>query len=321
MDDSDLVRDEALQALPAAGDAIRNFPYKVRDVYPTASPAVRATLVKALPIAVRVLGMDDDAIARGRAGLTDPSADIRIGMAYVMGQLGSPLGDPLLTDLLALLKDAEASVRGAAAIPLRAFAKDDAAKQKFREALQPLLKDRDPQVRWAALDTLHDLDPGKGGALVGEIGALLKDEEESVRSAAVRTLGAAGAAAKPHLVEIIRFFLDDPAVPPYAAAEAVVQIGPLTTQELTSLLYPLYVYPDLLALTRLTAYGASGGERDGLLIARLLGRNRMNIDEILTPEEKGRAAALLQEAMKAPLLHEKLKAEITQRLAEVKAGR
>jgi HEAT repeat protein len=145
LDDSDLVRDEALQALPAAGDAMRNFPYKVRDVYPTASPAVRATLVKALPIAARVLGMDDDAIARGRTALTDSSADIRIGMAYVMGQLGSPLGNPLLPELLVLLKDPEASVRGAAAIPLRAFASDDASKQKFREALQPLLKIATPR--------------------------------------------------------------------------------------------------------------------------------------------------------------------------------
>jgi HEAT repeat protein len=29
LDESDLVRDEALLALPAAGDAMRNFPYKV----------------------------------------------------------------------------------------------------------------------------------------------------------------------------------------------------------------------------------------------------------------------------------------------------
>ena len=66
LDESDLVRDEALQALPVAGDALRNFPYKVRDVYPKASPAVRATLVKALPITVGILGMDEEAVGRAR---------------------------------------------------------------------------------------------------------------------------------------------------------------------------------------------------------------------------------------------------------------
>jgi HEAT repeat protein len=219
------------------------------------------------------------------------------------------------------MKDPEASVRGAAAIPLRAFVTDDASKQKFREVLRPLLKDRDSQVRWAALDTLHELDPGKDAALVTEIAALLKDEEQTVRIAAVRALGAAGAAAKPHLIEIIRFFNDDPTVPPYAAAETIVQISPLSAQELTSLLHPLYVYSDLLPLTRLAAYGASGGERDGLLIVRLLGQSNAAIKDIVTAEDKARATALLQDALKAPLLHEKLKAEITSRLSELTTNR
>jgi len=319
LDASDRVRDEALVALPVAGEALRNFPYKVRDVYPTASPAVRATLVKALPIAARILGMDDDATARIRTALTDPSEDIRIGAAFVMGQLGARLGGAALPDLLALLKAPEASVRGAAVIALRAFVADAAAKQKLREALRPLLVDRDAEVRWAALDTFHELDPAQDPALVAEIAALLKDEEQSVRSAAVRALGAAGPAAKPHLLAVIRFFNDDPAVPPYAAVEAIQQISPLTPQELTSLLYPIYISADLSPLVRLTAYGASGGDPDGLLLIRLLGRSRSAAKEVVTKADKARAAALLQDASKAPLLHQKLKAEITSRLAEVKA--
>ena len=226
--------------------------------------------------------MDEEAVRRGRAGLTDPDPDIRLGMAFVMSQLGAKLGGPLLPELLALLKDSDARVRGAAAISLRAFVTDDASKQKFREALRPLLKDQDAQVRWAALDTLHELDPGTDGSLVTEIAARLRGEDQTVRSAAVRALGAAGAAARPHLVDIIRFFNDDPAVPPYAAVEAVMQLSPLTPQELTSLLYPLYVYSDLRPLTRLAAYSASGGARDGLMIIRLLGRSNAPIKDVVT---------------------------------------
>ena len=137
----------------------------------------------------------------------------------------------------------------------------------------------------------------------------------------MRALGAAGAAAKPHLLDIVRFFNDDPAVPPYAAVEAVMQVSPLTPQELTSLLYPLYVYSDLRPITRLAAYSASGGERDGLMIIRLLGRSNAPIKDVVTADDKARAIALLQDALKAPLLHEKLKAEITSRLAELKTSR
>ena len=319
LDASELVRDEALQALPAGGEALRNFPYKARDVYPGASAGVRTTLIKALPIVVGALGLDDDATTRGRAALADSSIEIRVAMAFVMSQLGAKNGTALLPDLLTLLKDSEPSVRGAAAVALRSFATDAETKKKLREALRPLFKDRDAEVRWAVLDTFHELDPAQEPALVTEIAALLKDEEQPVRVAAVRTLGAAGAAAKPHLLDVIRFFYDDPAVPPYAAMETVAQMSPLNPQELTSLLYPLYIIADLLPMVRLSAYGASGGEPDGLLIVRLLGRSQAAAKDVVTNADKARATALLQDALKAPLLHDKLKAEITSRLTEVKA--
>jgi HEAT repeat protein len=205
------------------------------------------------------------------------------------------------------------------AVALRSFATDADSKKKLRDALRPLLKDRDAEVRWAVLDTFHELDPAQEPALVTEIAASLKDEEQLVRAAAVRALGAAGAAAKPNLLDVIKFFYDDPASPPYAAAEAVAQISPLKPQELTSLLYPLYVSADLLPLVRLTAYEASGGEPDSVLIIRLLGRSSAAARDIVKPADKARATALLQDALKAPLIHEKLKTEITARIAEVKA--
>jgi HEAT repeat protein len=84
------------------------------------------------------------------AGLADKDANVRIGMCFVLGQLDAKSAGALLPDLLALLKDPEAAVRGARPCRSRAFVTDDASKQKFREALRPLLKDRDAQVRWAA---------------------------------------------------------------------------------------------------------------------------------------------------------------------------
>ena len=147
---------------------------------------------------------------------------------------------------------------------------------------------------------------------------LVKDEDQSVRLAAVRALGAGGAAAKPHLLEIIRAFNDDPAVPPYTAAQALLAVGPLTPEELTSALYPLYIYSDLLPLTRLTAYGASGGDGDGVLLLRLLGRSRVPAREVIKADQKARAIELLQGALKAPLLNDQLKTEIEARQGEVR---
>ena len=274
LDASDLVRNEALQALPAGGDALRNFPYKVRDVYPGASPEVRATLVKALPAIVRVLGVDDELTARGRAALTDPNVDLRVAMAFVMSQLGAKDGSVLLPDLLALVKDPEPSVRGAVAVALRSFATDDATKEEASRGAAPAAQGS--RFRGALGRARHlPRTRSRAGARPRHRNRRpLKDEEQPVRAAAVRTLGAVGAAAKPHLLDVIRFFYDDPAVPPYAAAQAVAQISPLKPQELASLLYPLYISADLLPMVRLTAYGASGGEPDGVLLIRLLGRSQ-----------------------------------------------
>jgi HEAT repeat protein len=104
---------------------------------------------------------------------------------------------------------------------------------------------------------------------VAEIAALLKDEEQSVRAGAVRALGAAGAARETAPARRHSLLQRRPCHAALAAAEAVVQISPLNPQELTSCLSTL-CFADLRPLTRLAAYGASGGERDGLLIVRLL---------------------------------------------------
>jgi len=53
----------------------------------------------------------------------------------------------------------------------------------------------------------------------------------------------------------------------------------------------------------------------------LLGRSNAPIKDVVTADDKARATALLQDALKAPLMDEKLKAEITSRLAELTTSR
>jgi hypothetical protein len=57
------------------------------------------------------------------------------------------------------------------------------------------------------------------------------------------------------------------------------------------------------------------------MIIRLLGRSNAPIKDVVTAGDMTRATALLQDALKAPLLDEKLKAEIKTRLAELAASR
>lgn len=316
-DSSDLVRNAALEALPAAGDALTRFPYKIRDVFATESAPVRATLMKAAPIVVGAGGISDDELTEGRAAMKDSNPEVRTALLFVVSQFGGKMSAALLPDVMEMTKDADVSVRGAAAITLRGYAAAAAERPRLRASLRPLLKDPDVDVRWAALDTLHELEPAQDPGLLDEIAALVKDEDESVRTAAIRALGAGGAASKPFLPEIIRFFDDNPAVPPYAAAQAVLELSPLTPQELTSLLYPIYVYAELQPITRLTAYGASGGDRDSQILLGLLGRSRLAAKDALKPGEAAHAIELLQSVRTAPLLHDILRAEINARLAEL----
>jgi hypothetical protein len=57
------------------------------------------------------------------------------------------------------------------------------------------------------------------------------------------------------------------------------------------------------------------------MIIRLLGRSNAPVKDVVSADDKAHATALLQDALKAPLLHDKLKAEIASRLAELKAAR
>ena len=319
LDRSELVRGQALLALPLAGDTLERFPFRVRDVYAKADPGVRSTLLKALAVIVLAVGVTDDSIAQGREALHSASADQRMAMASVAGQFGSENGARLLPDLLELSKDKDSGVCGAAIVALRAFASDASTRGHLRAALRPLLKNPDAVLRWVALDTIHELDPGQDANLVSEIAALLGDDDRSVQEGAVRTLGAAGPAAKPFLVQIIRFFTDDPTVHPYAAARTVRQVGPLDAPQLTSLFHPLYVYSDLLPAARLTAHAASAGERDGQILILLLGKSRVSAGTVVAKEEVPHALEVLSEALKAPLLHPALKQEIEQRMDELKA--
>jgi HEAT repeat protein len=319
LDSSEDVRSEALLALPLCGDALKNRPYKVVDIFGTASPEIRDTLLKAGAIIIQTLGADEESMPGLHKALTDPSADFRIAGCFVAGQLGNKGAAVVLPAVITLLSDADAAVRGAAAIALRSYVDQPEAREKIRGALRPLLKDDDDQVRWAALDTLTEADPGPDAALVDQIAALLNDPDRSVRNAAVRALGAAGPAAKRHFAAILGMFTDDPDVPPYAASRTVIQLSPLSVPELTSLLQPLFLSRDVLSIVRLTAHEAAGGRQEGELLLRLLGKTGRPTAEVIKKEEVADALAVLTDALTAPSLNANLREEIAVRIAELRS--
>lgn len=319
LDDSEAVRSEALLTLPLCGDTLRRRPFKMLDVFPTATPAVRETLVKAGAIIIRTLGADEEGMERLQKSLADENPEPRIAGCFVAGQLGTKFGAIVLPPLLGLVGDGDAAVQGAAAIALRSYVDDVAARPRIRAALRPLLKDDDDEVRWAALDTLTEAEPAQDPALVDEIAALLNDPDRSVRNAAVRALGAAGPAGKRHYQAMLAMFTDDPDVPPYAAARAVLELGPLTVREIASLLAPAYQATEVLPLVRLTAHGAAAGQPSAELLLRLIGKTPQPAAQVVGKGEIPAALAALAEAEKAPRLPAKLQAEIAARTAELKA--
>ena len=318
LDSSDLVSRQALIALPAAGDALANFPFRVRTAYAAASPHVRATLTKAVPIILRGRPMNDEVIQLSRGPRRQ-----RSGCPPRHGVRARASRRQKRRSAAAPLVQAHPGFRGGRARGRRPRAarlhqRWQPTRKQFRDALRPLLKDQDAQVRWAALDTLHELDPGQDPALVTEIAGLLKDEDEPVRDAAARTLGATGAAARPYLADIVRspsttrqshptrrrklFFRDEPAHPPGTRHRAVSALRPCRARA-----------------SHRTAYGASGGQPDGSPILHLLNRGQGAVSDLVAKNEKLLRRQRRQDEIKAPLLQDKLKAEITARLTEVQA--
>lgn len=314
---SPLVRNEALLALPLAGDTLRNFPYRIRTAILDADPGTRNTLLKAAAIIVEQLGVDEEWMAECQSALASSDPSMRAAMCYVASRFGMKNGALLFPGLVALLEDPKPQVRGAAALALRSFATNEPQRAILRAAFRPLLKDAEADVRWAALDTLFELEPAKDPGLVGEIAALLEDEDEGVHGAAIRALGAGGAAARPFLPRVIRFLTEDPTSGTHGVADALFMLSPLSPQELALLLQVSYTYPEELPFIRATAYGATSGEPDRMLIVRLIGRSSGSVQDLVQPVEAGPAIAGLQDALKAKGLHPKLKIEIESRLSEL----
>lgn len=317
LDSSEAVRAEALLTLPLCGATLKNRPYKIADVFPTASPEIRETLLKSAATIILALGVDTESLEGVQKAFADPSTDYRVAACFIAGQLGSKGGDTILLNTIALTADKEPAVQGAAAISLRSFTGRPEDRARIRAALRPLLMHNDDQVRWAALDTIAEAEPGAEASLVNELADLLNDPDRSVRNAAVRALGFAGVAAKAHFSRLVAMFNDDPEVPPFAAARSILQISPLTSSELSSLLNQAYQNEELLPLVRLTAHGASGGQRDNEILIGLLDQKGESAKAVLKAGEVPRAIQLLQDAAKSPSAHPRMKQQIEARIAEI----
>ena len=315
------VRNEALLALPLAGDALRQFPYRIRTAIPDASPAVRNTLLKAAGVLVEKLGVDEEWLAQAREALDSKERGLRIAMCMVASRFGMKKGRELFPQLIALLKDSDADVRGDAAVSLRSFAEDDASRAALREALRPLLKDAESDVRWAALDTLFELEISKDEGLVAEVAGLMDDEDSTIREAAVRTLGSAGPSGRRYLPRIFRFFDEHRGMPSYAVVETLMRLGPMTPQELAQLLQHAAASSGNLPLLRTTAYATTGGDSDKVLLVRLIGHSSGTIATLVKPSDIPKAETQIKEALRAPELNSILRKELEARASELKSSK
>lgn len=99
---------------------------------------------------VRTLGrlQDPSAEAGLKSALFDPEADVRRAAVVALGTLKSPEAAQLLGD--ALIRDRDYDVRLAAATAL-----GELGTKEANEALVPALDDRDPAMRFAAIESLR----------------------------------------------------------------------------------------------------------------------------------------------------------------------
>ncbi|HEY7428361.1 MAG TPA: HEAT repeat domain-containing protein [Gemmataceae bacterium] len=192
-----LIRDEAIEVLIDAGPAARAAVPQLEALLKDEQLRVRIRAALAL---WRIAGQTKPAIATLTEALRDRTAPKRAELLIQLGQLGpaAASGAPVV---VALINDADPTVRGQAAMTL----------QRFGAAAVPtiltLFDDADPRVRrdaCHALGLLGLLNPPAKDA-VSKLTALLKDADAEVRQEALTTLGRQGSfaqAATPAILEL-----------------------------------------------------------------------------------------------------------------------
>ena len=213
-------------------------------------------------------------------------------------------------------------MRGAAAVALRSFATDAAAKQKLREALRPLLKDRDAEVRWAALDTFHELDPAAGSR------TRRRDRRAAQRRGTARALRRRARARRCRRGSEATSARHHPLLQRRPRRAALRRRGSRRADQSAHAAGTDEPALSALRLCRPTAPQCASPPTAHPAASPMACSSSACSVAAEPPQgcgdeahDKARATALLQDALKAPLLDDKLKAEITSRLAELKASR
>ncbi|MEZ2278868.1 MAG: HEAT repeat domain-containing protein [Microcoleus sp.] len=156
--------------------------------------------------------------------LKDSDAGVRGSAASVLGNIGAE-AKTAVPQLVPLLKDSDENVRSSTASALGNIGAEAKAEAKTAvPQLVPLLKDSDENVRSSTASALGNIG-AEAKAAVSPLIVLLKDSDAGVRSSAAEALGQIGAESKTAVPQLVLLLKDSDAGVRSSAAFALGQIS------------------------------------------------------------------------------------------------
>lgn len=180
-------------------------------------PRIRAAAARALA----QFQADAGAVRSLIKALEDPEADVRLAAALSLGSLGDPAA---VAPLAARLSDRDQRVSQAAAQSLARL-----GNQRATKLLTDSLRDADWKVRARAAAALSGAPQADSQEIMAELAQALNDRDPLVRYYAREALIVRGAAAVPHLIQVLRAGRESARE---GAARALVKIGSPSVPEL-----------------------------------------------------------------------------------------
>ncbi len=250
-------------------------------------PGVRAAALSALG------GLRAESAAGGIvSAMSDPEPEVRLEALKALAQLEPAATDEIRSKVERLLKDASLDVRMQAIIVLARLGQIETARSSLREAL----KERDVQMRVAALETFggaaHYFDEEADS---GPVVKLLADTLVAVRVAACHAL--AGLKGNASAQALVTRLYDADATVRKAAAQALRKRGPETTDFILNVLDSEFEAACDAALDALAPGSVGTSERLRRYASKEINRLRAVRGQEASLPPGGRATALLCQSL------------------------